>query len=259
MVISHSYWHLVVKNCNFTLPLTYSGQEWQFHSCYWHLVVNKWQFHIATDIHWSRMAISHCYWQLVVNEWVISHYYFYLVVNIGNFTLLLKSSGLDLADFTFFTWWTPQWSWMAEITLLLTSSGQKWQLHQMNLLIWLDGPPTCWMAISHCYWHLVVKNGNFSLLLTSIGPGMGNLTLLLASIVIKNGNFTLLLTLSGQQRQLHIPTDIQWSRMAISHCYWYQEVKNGNFTLLLISSGQEWPFHIATDIHWSRMAIPHCY
>ena len=29
--ISHYYWHLVVKNGNFTLLLTNLGQEWQFH------------------------------------------------------------------------------------------------------------------------------------------------------------------------------------------------------------------------------------
>ena len=40
------------------------------------------------------------------------------------------------------------------------------------------------MAILYCYWHVVVKNGNFSLLLTSIG---------------KNGNCTLLLTSSSQE------------------------------------------------------------
>ena len=108
------------------------------------------------------------------------------------------------------------------------------------------------MEISHCYWHPVVKNGNFTL------------------------------TSSGQELQFHIAADIQWSRMAISHCYWHlvvknanftllltsrgQEwtilhcywhlvVKNGNFTLLLTSSGHEWQFHIATNIQWSRMAI----
>ena len=53
--ISHCYWHLVVKNGNFTLLLTSSGQEWQFHP--------------ATDIKWSKMAISHSYWHLVVIEW----------------------------------------------------------------------------------------------------------------------------------------------------------------------------------------------
>ena len=43
------------------------------------------------------------------------------------------------------------------------------------------------MAISYCYWHLVVKNGNI----------------------------TLLLTPSSQEWQFHIATDIQWSKMAI--------------------------------------------
>ena len=127
------------------------------------------------------MAISHCYWHLVVQH--------------GNFTLLLASS------------------------------GQEWWFHIATDIQWSR------MAISHCYWHLVVKNGNFTLLLTS----------------------------HGQEWQFHTVTDISWSRMAISHCYWHLMVKNGNFTLLLTSHGQEWPFHIATDISWSRMAISHCY
>ena len=44
------------------------------------------------------------------------------------------------------------------------------------------------MAISHLYWHLVVKNGYF----------------------------ILLLTYNGQEWQFHIATDIKWSRMSIS-------------------------------------------
>ena len=51
-----------------------------------------------------------------------------------------------------------------------------------------------------------------------------------------------------EERCLHTATDILWSRMAISHCYWHLVVQNGNFTLLLTSSGHEWQFHIATDI-----------
>ena len=43
MAISHGYSHLQVKNGNFTLLLTSSFQEWQFH--------------IATYIWQSRMAI----------------------------------------------------------------------------------------------------------------------------------------------------------------------------------------------------------
>ena len=130
------------------------------------------------------------------------------------------------------------------------------------------------MAISYCYWHLVVKNDNFTLLLTSssqewhladlpadLPPSPstdiywsriaishcywhlvvknGNFTLLW-HLVVNNGNFTLLLTSSDQEWQFHIATAISWSRMAISHCYWHLVVKNGNFTLLLTSSSQEW-------------------
>ena len=41
-------------------------------------------------------------------------------------------------------------------------------------------------------------------------------------------DFTLLLTSSGQEWQLHTATDMYWSRMAISYCYWHLVVKNGN-------------------------------
>ena len=72
--------------------------------------------------------------------------------------------------------------------------------------------------------------------------------------MVKNGNFTLLLTSSGQEWQFHIATDGQFA-----HCSSVQELefhiatdisvkKMDNFTLLLISSSQEWQFHIATDI-----------
>ena len=76
------------------------------------------------------------------------------------------------------------------------------------------------MAISHCYGNLVVKNGNFILLLTC----------------------------SGQEWQFQIANDMQWSTMAILYCYYHVVVKNGNFTLLLTSSGQQWQFHIVTVI-----------
>ena len=145
MAISHCYWHLVVKNGNFTLLLTSSDQEWHMFTLLLTSSDQEWQFHIgieisgiATDILWSRMAISHCYWHLVVkngnftllltylltsSRMAISHCYWHLVVRNGNFTLLL------------------------------TSSGQEWQNCYWHLV--------SRMAISH-YWHLVVKNGNFT-------------------------------------------------------------------------------------------------
>ena len=49
--------------------------------------------------------------------------------------------------------------------------------------------------------------------------------------MVKNGNFICLLTFSGQGWQLHMSTDIEWSRMAILYCYWHVVVKNGNFIL----------------------------
>ena len=115
---------------------------------------------------------------------------------------------------------------------------QEWQFHIATDILW------SMMNISHCYWHVVVKDGNFILILAS-------------SITI--GNFTLILISIGQEWQFHIATDIQWSQMAISHCYWHIVVKNGNITLLLTYSSQEWQFYTATDIHGSRMAISHCY
>ena len=122
------------------------------------------------------------------------------------------------------------------------------------------------MAISHCYWHLSGEEWHFHMA-----------THIWWFKIVKNGNFTCLLTSSGQEWQFHMSTDISLSRMAISHCYSHlscQEwqvstcatnisvVKNGNFTLstghlevknaishcLLTSSGQEWQFHMATDI-----------
>ena len=54
MAISHCYCYPVVNNGNFTLLLTSSGQEWQFH--------------IPTDIKGSGMSISSCYIHLVVKN-----------------------------------------------------------------------------------------------------------------------------------------------------------------------------------------------
>ena len=67
------------------------------------------------------------------------------------------------------------------------------------------------MAISHCYSHLVINNGNFTLLLISTGQEC-HFTLLLTSSG-QIWHFTLLRTSSGQQWQLtewqfHTATDI---------------------------------------------------
>ena len=144
--------------------------------------------------------------------------------------------------------WQTNLCWQMD-PLVLSSSGPDWQLADIRA----DLPPPQ-------HWHLVVKNFNITLPLTSSGqewqfhiPTDILLSRMAFShcywqLVVKNDNFTLLLTSSGQEWQFHIATDIYWSIMAISHCYWHLVVKNGNFTLLLTSSGQEWQFHIAIDI-----------
>ena len=78
------------------------------------------------------------------------------------------------------------------------------------------------VEVPSCYWHLVVMNGNFTLLLTSSGHRMA-ISHCYWHLVVKNSNLTLLLTSISQQ----------WGV---------------NFTLLMTSSCQECQFHIATEI-----------
>ena len=117
----------MVRNNNFTLLLTSSDQEWQFH--------------IAADILWSRMAISHCYCHLVVKN--------------GNFTLLLTSGGQEWQFHIATDIW---WSRMA-ITLLLTSSGEEWQLADVLLYLLADLPPECIMG--YILWDLFDSHFGF--------------------------------------------------------------------------------------------------
>ena len=68
------------------------------------------------------------------------------------------------------------------------------------------------MKFIHGYCNLVVKNVNFTLLLTSTGQEWqvihGLLAMTSSGQVVKNGNFTLLLTSSGQECKLYMATDI---------------------------------------------------
>ena len=58
--------------------------------------------------------------------------------------------------------------------LVLSSSGQEWQFHIATDILWSRMPigrstPRSASRSTPWYCHLVVKNGNFTLLLTSIG------------------------------------------------------------------------------------------
>ena len=52
----------------------------------------------------------------------------------------------------------------------------------------------------------MVRNGNFTLLLTSSGQEW-QFHIATVTLLVKNGNFTLLLTSSGEEWQFHITTD----------------------------------------------------
>ena len=157
--------------------------------------------HILTNTFWSKMVILHCYWHLEVKK--------------GNFTLLLTSRGHK-----------------CNFILQLISSGQEWQFHMANgppkwiknrwleycytkltrqtyygqwtqLVLTSSGqdvfkfgrytPRSAGRSTCHLYWHLVVKKGNFTLLLTSS---------------CQNCNFIFQLISSGQEWQFHIATHI---------------------------------------------------
>ena len=88
---------------------------------------------------------------------------------------------------------------------VVATGGQEWWFYISTVRAHIGR----WSGRStHYYWLLVVKNGNFTLLLTSTGCYW--------HLVVKNDNFTLLLMSSHQEWQYHIATDISWSRMAIS-------------------------------------------
>ena len=106
------------------------------------------------------------------------------------------------------------------------------------------------------YWHLVVKNGNFTFLLlrVHIGTSGGRSTPQHSHLVFKNGNFTFLLlrvhigrttgrsppllASGGQEWQFYISTvkssywQIKWQIYPPG--YWHLVVKNGNFTFILL-------------------------
>ena len=143
MAISHCYWHLVVKNGNFTLLQTSSGQEWQFPMANgppkW--IKNRWLQYCYTKL--GRQTFfgqwtCNWYWHLVVKMCSnlvrytprsagrsTCQQYWHLVVKNGNFTFLLTSSSQQMQFHIY--WYVVVKN--GNFTLLLTSSGQEWQFH----------------------------------------------------------------------------------------------------------------------------------
>ena len=122
------------------LKSSYWQIKWQIYPPYWHLVVKNGDF-------------TFLLLELILADQVadLPPQYWHLVVKNGNFTLLLLE--LILAD------------QVADLPPVVASSGQEWQFHIATVkssywqIKWKIYPP---------YWHLVVKNGDFTLLLLEL-------------------------------------------------------------------------------------------
>ena len=144
MAISHCYWHLVVRNGNFTLLLTTSSQEWQFHT--------------ATEIYWSRCLGTQIWQMNLLSPMDPQH-------------LLAR---LVLGRWTFFCQWTPHYKStdalntsahnLADEPTLANGLLQYQSRDALNTSTQYfadeptlpNGPPKGNRAEmpSHCYWHL---------------------------------------------------------------------------------------------------------
>ena len=116
-----------------------------------------------------------CYYWHLVSRMAISHFYWHLLVNNGNFILLLTSSQLirnyrekyqcieNTCRYKVDGPPKPSQHWSTEWSLdcSLVSLRLKGRWTPQSTL------PEHRRAISHFYWHFVVNNGNFILLLTS--------------------------------------------------------------------------------------------
>ena len=171
-------------------------------------MVNNGNFTYPTDIQWSRMEISHMLltssgqiWHMNLLQPMDPPYKSKDAFNTSTQNLADEPTLADgppvqeqtcleyqytkLGRWTYFGQWTPQGN--RTFTLLLTFSGQR-------------------MAISHCYWHLVVKNGNFTLLLTSSDQEWQSHNA--TDVYWSRMAFDIALTSSGQEWKFHIATDI---------------------------------------------------
>ena len=154
MAISHCYWHLVVKNGNFSLLLTSHDKEWQFHIA----------TDIATEISTMRAYIFLVYYVILLLKLILAGhvcrwsaelsqiYPYNLSDEVTKIRCEMKYPD-RLSDIhppwtcqTKWQRWDVRWSTqigcqiyhpvvtshfsgLAIFTLLLTSSGQEWQIH----------------------------------------------------------------------------------------------------------------------------------
>ena len=156
------------------------------------------------------MAISHCSWHLVVKNgnctsWDI-YYRMYLAA-------ILDSSrkGGNFIQFWIIRLVNSQLALYSHVRCKpLTPLDIPWHpkipLKHPHMTI----TNFTYESFLHCYWHLVSRKAIGRSASRSNNPQPWH-------IVVKYGNFTLLLTSSDQEWQFHTATDILWLGMAISH------------------------------------------
>ena len=169
MAISHCYWQLVVKNSNWQICQEICQQ-------------------IYPQIH-HGIYIMGCIWQpfCILQEKVEISFYFW-IIRVVHSQLALYSG------FRCNPPWQPKTLPKHAQNTPETPSNDKKRFQLWQVIFTLntsthnladeptlaDGTPKCWIKISYCYFHRVVKNVYITLLLTS----------------------------SGQQWQFHIATNI---------------------------------------------------
>ena len=144
MAIWHCYWHLVVKNDNFTLLLTSIGQEWQLADLLLDLLVDLPPKCIMGYILWDVFG-SH--FEFFKKRWQISFYFW--IIRLVNSQLALYSHVRCNPP------WHPQNTpkWQLQISTMRAYICQVWYVILLLKLILADGPPP---VIEHrClqYWY----------------------------------------------------------------------------------------------------------
>ena len=161
MAIAHCYCHLVVKNGNFTLLLSSSCQEWQFHIAA--DIATEMVNHEASylpDVILTILLFKHilagpvCRCSVHLNQ----------IYPLPKYVRRIEQDQMWDEVHQISSQNTPH-NLSDEVTKIrceMKYPAWQFQIYPPSPNIEFSG-----LAISHCYWHLVVMNANFTLLLTS--------------------------------------------------------------------------------------------
>ena len=205
MAISYSYRHVVVTNVNFTLLLTSSGPDWELHMSSWSFIsYKKWKSSVKQEQNLKQAQIFR-FTQVKLmmdppfeNAWAQSELFTFQCDQwepIQNSQLIGIYKDISFTQVKLMIY--PQFESARPQSELFTFQCDQWEP----------------------FWN--------------------------SQLIRKYKEIPVHIYLYRFQRQRPIP-NLRWSTQI--GCYWHQVIKNGNLTLLLTPSGQEWQLHIPTDI-----------